>query len=122
MATQEITAADDLEALLSQMPDRPVLVMFKADWCRVCMVLRGQIEEMMRTAGRPGQLALVDVERLAAVAHHYDIRHLPTLIVFDHGHCVARHVGHRPPEVMRHLLATALSGVSSSDDALSGPL
>ncbi len=71
----------------------PVLVDFYADWCGPCKVTAPMLDELAhRHQGRVLVLK-VDTDRFPELAQQHGIRGIPTLLLFDEGREVRRHVG-----------------------------
>ena len=68
----------------------PVLVDFWAAWCAPCRMVAPELEKV--ASGRPGSLivAKVDTEALPQVASRFQIRSIPTMILFRGGREVER--------------------------------
>jgi len=64
-----------------------------ADWCGPCKIMAPVLDDLARD--RAGDLLVVklDTDRNPATAQRFDVRAIPTLIVFREGREVARHAG-----------------------------
>jgi thioredoxin 2 len=87
--------------------DVPVLVDFYADWCGPCKMMAPFIDELARE--RQGQIliAKLDTDRAQRTASGFDIRGIPTTIVFKAGKEAARHTGAMPKKALADLIACA---------------
>lgn len=74
--------------------DGSVLVDFFADWCGPCHQMAIRIAAMAERF--PERVATVDVDEFPTVAQEFNVRSLPTVIVFDGGQPIERFVGVRP--------------------------
>lgn len=73
--------------------DIPLLVDFSANWCAPCRVLGPIFDLAARTLEPEVRLAKVDTDVEPKLAGAHGIRGLPTVILFHHGHEVARRAG-----------------------------
>ena len=80
----------DREVLRSKLP---VVVGFWADWCQPCKVLVPTIEAVADQYQGRLKVGKVNVEENDAVAFRYDIRTLPTLMLFQKGQVSEQRVG-----------------------------
>jgi thioredoxin 2 len=90
-----IASAQDFDELVRESPV-PVLVDFWAEWCGPCHAVA---PELVKLAGeRNGQLvvAKVDTDALQAVAGRFQIRGIPTMILFKGGKEASRVSGAMP--------------------------
>ena len=73
-----------------------VLVDFYADWCGPCKVLAPMMDEIAgRNVGRL-VVAKVDTDRAQQLAMEYEIRSVPTVVLFKDGQEVERSLGIEP--------------------------
>jgi thioredoxin 1 len=78
--------------------EQPVLVDFWAPWCPPCRIVAPVVEELgERMEGRL-KVCKVNVDDNPAVTQTYNIRSIPTLILFKDGQAVRRVVGALPRE------------------------
>ena len=63
----------------------PVLVDFYADWCGPCRMMAPAVDELARTSAGHALVAKLDTDASQKVAARYQIRGIPTVIVFRNG-------------------------------------
>lgn len=88
--------------------DVPVLVDFYADWCGPCKMVAPLVDEIASEHIGKMLVAKVDTDRAPDVAMKYEIRSIPTIIVFRGGSEVERSLGFEPDRV-RALAAQAVT-------------
>lgn len=82
----------------------PVLVDFYADWCGPCKMMAPSVEALAKeTVGR-ALVAKLDTDQAQRSAARFQIRGIPTSIVFVGGKEVARQTGAVPLATLRSML------------------
>jgi thioredoxin 1 len=84
--------------------DKPVLVDFFATWCGPCKVQAPILEEVKQRVGDEASIIKVDVDRSPEVAQLFQIRGVPTLIVFKKGKVRWRQSGVFPANDLERIL------------------
>jgi thioredoxin 1 len=79
-----------------------VLVDFYADWCGPCKMLEPIVERLAEETG--ATVAKVDVDVNQQLATTYDVRGVPTLVLFADGAQVDEVVGVQPEGQLRSLV------------------
>ena len=87
--------------------DVPVLVDFYADWCGPCKMMAPFVDELAHEVQGRALVAKLDTDRAQQTAGGFNIRGIPTVIVFKGGKEVARQTGALPKAALAQLLARA---------------
>jgi len=72
---------------------KPVLVDYWAQWCGPCRMITPIVEESATQYADRLTVAKLNIDENAAVAARYQVRSIPTLMLFKDGQPVATHVG-----------------------------
>ena len=89
---------DDFERTVLQ-TDVPVLVDFYADWCAPCRMVAPLVDEIAYQKIGRMLVVKVDTDHAPEVAMKYEIRSIPTLILFEAGEEKERSIGFEPERV-----------------------
>ena len=104
---QRVTSADFISEVLDS--SIPVLVDFYADWCGPCRMLSPALEGLAREYAGRVKIVKVNVDEEPAIAGHFGIESIPTLLAFSNRELVDKLIGIGSPGQLRQVL-TQLAG------------
>lgn len=85
--------------------DIPVLVDFFADWCGPCKMLGPILKDVKAEMGDQVKIVKIDVDRNQELAAKYQVRGVPTMILYKNGKQLWRQSGvlqkHQITEVIK---------------------
>ncbi|HVY80311.1 MAG TPA: thioredoxin TrxA [Steroidobacteraceae bacterium] len=72
---------------------QPVLVDYWAEWCGPCKMIAPLLEEFARSYAGQLQVAKVNIDENPGTPTRYNVRSIPTLMLFKDGRPVATKIG-----------------------------
>ena len=84
--------------------DKPILVDFFAEWCGPCKVQGPMLQELKQKMGDAVQIIKIDIDKNKALAAKYQVRSVPTLMIFKGGETKWRESGVFPANKLEELI------------------
>lgn len=84
--------------------DKPVLVDFYADWCGPCKQQAPILKQLTDRTGDQVRVVKINVDKAQKAAQQYQIRSIPTMILFKQGKIVWRQTGVQPLHTLEALV------------------
>jgi len=106
MSTQAVTDKTfDAEVAKS---DLPVVVDFWAEWCGPCKAIGPALEDIAKEMGGKVKITKLNIDENPLITNKFNIRAIPTLMVFQGGQVKATQTGALPKGKLAEWIAKSI--------------
>jgi thioredoxin 1 len=104
--TFEVTDANFQSEVMKS--NLPVLVDFWATWCRPCLAIAPHLDGIASAFGGKLRVGKCDIDKNPMVPTQFEVRSVPTLLMFKNGQVVGQLVGQVPRARIEDLVSKAV--------------
>lgn len=83
---------------------KPVLVDFYATWCGPCKMMHPVLEDVAKNVGDNARVIKIDIDKNEELSRVYQVRSVPTLMIFKNGELKWRTSGVTPAATLEEVL------------------
>ena len=105
---QVVTDSTFANEVLNASTSVPVLVDCWAPWCTPCRVIAPVLDQLAAESGGRYKIAKLNVDENPGISAQFQIRSIPTMLIFKHGKVVDQIVGAVPKQTILARLSSQL--------------
>ncbi len=106
---QAVSDANFQNDVIEASKTQPVIVDFWASWCRPCLMLSPTVEELAKEHAGKVKVVKLNVDENINTPGKYNIRGIPTLLVFKGGQVADQVVGAVPKDQIEKVIQRHIS-------------
>ena len=106
---KSVSDGDFQTEVIDASKSQPVMVDFWADWCRPCHILAPTVAEIANDYSGKLKVVKLNVDENISAAGKFNIRGIPTLLIFKGGQVADQLVGALPKEQITKVIERHLS-------------
>lgn len=106
---QAVTDTNFQTDVIEASKTQPVIVDFWASWCRPCLMLSPTVEELAREHAGKLKVVKLNVDENINTPGKYNIRGIPTLLIFKGGQVADQVVGAVPKDQIEKVIQRHIS-------------
>jgi thioredoxin 1 len=101
----KVTDGDFAAQVLEASKSQPVMVDFWAEWCRPCLMLAPTVDEIATAYAGKLKVAKMNVDENPNTPNKFNIRGIPTLLIFKGGQVADQLVGVLPKDHIEKVIS-----------------
>ena len=87
----------------------PVVVDFWAEWCGPCKAIGPALEELSEAHGEAISIVKLNIDENPLTPQQYNVRGIPTLLIFKGGEVVAEKIGAVPKSQLESWITSTIA-------------
>jgi thioredoxin len=102
---QVVTDASFADDVVAASSSKPVLVDAWAEWCGPCRMIAPVLDQLAAESNGRYKIAKLNIDENPRTASQFNIRSIPTMLIFKNGKLVDQIVGAQPKQIIAARLA-----------------
>ena len=107
-AVFDVGEAEFEQKVLQRSRELPVVVDFWAEWCGPCRMIGPSLEDIAKEMDGKLKVVKVNIDENPTTPSRYNVRSIPTLLLFKNGQVAATKIGAEPKQKLVSWINTAI--------------